>query len=163
METKDIIFQTLDGMGIAYERLVHERALTIEDCAFAARRLSAVVPKNLFLTPRNESAFYLCLTAPEARFKTADVSRQIGASRLSFGKDDRLFRLLNTFPGAISPMSLIFDPEKRVRLLIDRALLTADRLGFHPNDNTETLAMAREDFFGVFLKKLDRAFAFVEV
>ena len=163
MDTKDTIYRALDEMGIAFDRVVHARCQTIEDCAAPALALNAVVPKNLFLTPRNESAFYLCLAAPDAQFKTADVSKQIGVSRLSFAKEERLAELLRTFPGAISPMGLIFDAERRVRLLIDRRLAAAPRLCFHPNDNTETLAMSSADFFGIYLKKLDRTFTFVNI
>ncbi|MDL2205663.1 prolyl-tRNA synthetase associated domain-containing protein [Eubacteriales bacterium OttesenSCG-928-N13] len=148
---QDAIFAHLTGLGIAYDLVQHPPVQTIEDCAWAEHTLDAVVPKNLFLTPRNKSAYFLCITRPDAIFRTADVSKQAGSSRLSFGEEQPLIEMLRTYPGAISPMGLIFPEASKMHLLIDRQLRTMPRLAFHPNDSAQTLAMAGEDFFDVFL------------
>lgn len=152
MDVKASIYHALDAMGIPYEKTAHPPAGTMADLVAVERRMDCVIPKNLFLTPRNRSAFYLCLTTPDAVFRTADVSKQVGASRLSFGDPDTLHRLLRTQPGAISPMGLLFDEAHAIHLLVDRDLPGEARLGFHPNDNTETLVMASRDFFETFLR-----------
>ncbi len=144
------ILARLSALGIAYDWCEHPAAHTIEDCQWAEQRLNARVPKNLFLAPRNLSAHYLCVVRGDASFRTADISKQIGSSRLSFGPEEDL-RLLRTFPGAISPLGLMFPEAAPVRLLVDERLLEAPRLAFHPNDNTRTLAMSGGDFFTVFL------------
>lgn len=151
MNEKGLIYEKLDALNIAYDTLTHPLAHTMDDLSEVARQLGAVIPKNLFLTPRNQSAFYLCLVQPDAVFKTADISKQIGASRLSFGPADKLSELLHTHPGAISPMGLALASAQSVRLLIDERLRACPRLGFHPNDNTETLAISGRDFFDLFL------------
>ena len=152
MNAHDAIYAALGALDIPYERLEHERADTMEQLKDAERALGCVIPKNLFLAPRNQSAFYLCLVRPDYAFRTADISKQIGASRLSFAPEDKLDTMLHTHPGAISPMGLLFDPENEIRLLVDERLLREDKLGFHPNDNCETLSMKANDFFNVFLK-----------
>ena len=70
---------------------------------------------------------------------------------------------MRVYPGAVSPLGLIFDEEKKVRLLIDEQLLTADRLAFHPCDNTATVAMRGCDFFEKFLTAIGREFVTVEI
>lgn len=151
MSVCDTILDALTRLGIAYELIEHEAAHTMEDLIEAERRLSATIPKNLFLTPRNLSAFYLCVVRPDARFRTADISKQIGSSRLSFGPEEQLMEYLRVTPGAISPLGLLFDDRKNVSLLIDEALRSIDMLAFHPNDNTRSLSMSAADFFDRFL------------
>ena len=157
------VYARLTAMGIPYEAAQHAPVHTIEDCAVAERLLGARMPKNLFLTPRNQSAFYLLLVRGEAEFRTADISKQIGSSRLSFATAERLMEMLRTLPGAISPMGLLFDAERRVRLLVDAALRDEPALVFHPCVNTASLRISGADFFGKYLPALGYAPTFVEI
>jgi len=161
MSARDEILAYLDTIGVAFDLAEHPPVHTIEECAWAEEKLNCVVPKNLFLTPRNQSSYTLCLTRPNALFRTADFSKQIGSSRLSFGGPEALLAMLHTTPGAVSPMGLIFPSAMEVPLYLDEQLSSFARLGFHPNDNTWTLAMATGDFLNVFLKSLGREPRFV--
>ena len=145
----------LEEMGVPYERLAHAPVHTMEDCAPNAARLHALMPKNLFLTPRNESSFTLFIVRPDIAFRTADVSKKLGLSRLSFASPERLREYMRTAPGAISPMGLLFDERRIVRLAVDAALWDAPRLAFHPCVPTETLALSQEAF-RAFLAALGR-------
>lgn len=147
---EEILF-ALKNLAIPYDLVRHEEVHTIEDCAWAQEQLGALVCKNLFLTPRNQSAFCLLVVRPDAVFRTADISWQIGSSRLSFGPSERLMAFLRVAPGAISPLGLLFDRQRRVQLLVDERLKLEERLAFHPNDNTQTLALKGADFFEKFL------------
>ncbi len=153
----------LDGLGVSYRLSEHAPTATMEACAEIDRKLEALTPKNIFLTTKNGKRFCLCLTRPEARFRTADISKQAGSSRLSFAPENRLFDLLKCHPGAASPLGLIFDTDRAVSLLIDSALRNAPRLAFHPCDNTLTLAMSHEDFFEKYLPAVGAAPMFVEI
>ncbi len=157
------VYARLDAMGIAYERVCHAPAQTIADCAPTDRLLGAVTAKNYFLTTRNRKRCYLCLVRPDARFRSADISRQLGSSRLSFGPEDLLEELLRVHPGSVSPMGLLFDDARRVDLVVDAGLKDVGRIAFHPCDNTQTLAMSGEDFFHRFLPAIGREPSWVEV
>ena len=157
------VFARLDAMGIEYKFIEHAAVHTIEECAATDALLDSVTVKNYFLTTKNRKRFYLCLVRPEARFRTSDISRQAGTSRLSFAGEADLFALLRVRPGAVSPMGLLFDEAREVGLLVDRALADMDRLAFHPCDNTCTLAMRGADFFGRFLPAAGHVPQFVEV
>ena len=156
------IFEYLDELGIRYEYVTHAPARTMADCAQNDARLHALTPKNLFLTTKSRRRHYLCLTRPEARFVTSDVSRQAGSPRLSFAPEDALWDMLRCRPGSASPLGLIFDIDRRVRLLVDAALKDAPALGFHPCDNTMTLVMSGEDFFQTFLPSVSVTPQFIE-
>lgn len=148
---------------ISYEVMEHAPVHTMEDCKIVEQHFGVPMPKNLFLTPRNQSAFYLCVVRPQISFKTADVSRQIGSSRLSFASAEKLWDLLRTLPGAISPLGLLFDEDVRVQLLMDRALQNASVLVFHPCENTASVALTSEAFFDVFLPAVHRKPVWIDV
>lgn len=162
-DTAREVFARLEEMGIACQWMEHPPVHTIEDCLENDAKLHAVTAKNYFLTTKNKKNFYLCLVRPEARFKTSDISKQVGSSRLSFAGEEPMERLLKVHPGAVSPMGLMFDAENQVKLIVDSGLKDVEKIAFHPCDNTVTLAMDTPDFFGKFLPGIGREPVFVEI
>lgn len=160
-ETVSAVLSCLDALGIACRVAEHPPAYTMEDCAEVDRGLHALTVKNIFLTTKNGKRFYLCITRPDARFKTADISKQAGSSRLSFAPEEKLFELLRCHGGSASPLGLMF--TDRVSLLVDSALRDQPTLAFHPCDNTRTVAMSGRDFFDVFLPSVHVVPIFVEI
>ena len=150
-ETIRAVLAFLDGAGIAYRAAEHAPAFTMADCAAVDRALGALTAKNIFLTTKNKKRCWLCLCRPDARFHTADISKQVGSSRLSFAPEEMLFERLRCHGGSASPLGLIFPEAREVGLIVDSALRGAPTLAFHPCDNTRTVAMAGADFFGRFL------------
>lgn len=157
------VFEMLADMGVGCRHISHPAAATMEDCRQVSRAFGAVMPKNIFLTTKNNSVYYLLVTRPNTRYRTADISKQLGVARLSFAPADRLYEFLKCTPGAISPMGLLFDGEKRVKLAVDSALRDEKELVFHPCVNTMSLAVSAADFFGVFLPALGCEPTFVEI
>ena len=162
-ETAREVFARLDTMGIEYEYVEHPAVHTIEECIETDALPGAVTAKNYFLTTKNRKRFFLCLVRPEARFRSSDISRQAGSSRLSFAGEEDLLSHLRVHPGAVSPMGLLFDEARDVELLVDSELMRVEKLAFHPCDNTCTLAMRSDDFLNRFLSQLGRAPRFVEI
>lgn len=160
---KEDVLAALDGLGIAYDLLEHAPVHTMEDCKAAEKALGGVMPKNLFLTPRNHASHHLLVARADAPFRTARISRQLGVSRLSFATSEELMDMLRTLPGAISPLGLLFDGERKVRLAIDRTLRGEKRLLFHPCVNTATLALSGKDFFERLLPSLQHEAVYVDM
>ena len=160
---KEDVLSALAALGVSYELLEHAPVHTMEDCKAAEEALGGVMPRNLFLTPRNHASHHLLIARPDAPFRTSRISRQLGVSRLSFATAEELMDMLRTLPGAISPMGLLFDGEKKVRLAIDRALRGEERLLFHPCVNTATLAVSGADFFERLLPALGHEAAYVDM
>ncbi len=157
------VLDALDGLGIACRVIEHEPAASIEACRPLAARLDAPILKNLFLTTRRKGGYYLLVMRPDAPFRSGEVSRQAGTSRLCFAPEEPLFALLRERPGSISPMGLLFDPERQVTLLMDRALRAEPRLAFHPCLNTHSLAMSTADFLNVFLPAVGREPVWIDI
>lgn len=162
MSAKDEILSFLTARGIAFERYVHPPVFHMSDCVELAASAGSVMCKNYFLTTKSRRVYCLCIARPDAHFRTSDISHQAGTPRLSFADEAAMDELLRTYPGAVSPLGLMFDGESRVRLLADCALRDADILAFHPCDNTETLALSACDFFEKFLPATQHDVTFVD-
>jgi len=160
---RELILRKLDELSIPYDLISHPPAHTMEECAESERILGGVMPKNLFLRPRRQEEFYLCVTRPDAVYKASVVSRQAGASRLGFASEEELLSILRTKAGSTSPFALMFEEAKDVTLLMDERLKSERRLIFHPCDNTFSLALSAEDFFGKFLPAVGREVQWVNM
>ena len=106
--------------------------------------------KNLFLCNKRQEYFMLMLPA-DKKLSAKNVARQIGSPHLSFASAEDMERLLHTYPGAVSVLSLIYDKEKRVQLLIDKGLMNVTYIGCHPCTNTCSLKIKMEDILTVWL------------
>ena len=75
---------------------------------------------------------------------------RIGSERLSFASTDRLFEMLGVRPGAVSPFSLINDPDHKVQLLLDADLAVQPHLFAHPLVNDVTIGFCGSDLMRFF-------------
>jgi len=57
----------------------------------------------------------------------------------------------------------MFESAKDVHLLVDRRLLDEETLVFHPLENTASVAMRGEDFFGTFLRAVCKTYTPVDM
>ena len=138
-------YDLLDSLGIEYERADHEAAMTMEACEEIDAVLGVKICKNLFLTNRQQTAFYLLLIPADKPFKTKDLSAQIGSSRLSFGSHELMEELLDITPGSLSVLGLMNDLDHDVTLLIDEDLLGSEYFGCHPCINTSSVKFRTAD------------------
>ena len=138
-------YDLLDRLGVEYERIDHEPAMTMEDCKEVDQLLEAVIFKNLFLCNRQKTAFYLLMIPDTKVFHTKDLSAQIGSARLSFAKPEYMEEFLDITPGSVSVMGLMNDKEHRVQLLIDEDVLDGEYIGCHPCINTSSIRFKVKD------------------
>jgi len=144
-------YDFLDKLGIEYYRTDHEAANTMEACNRIDAVLGVVICKNLFLCNRQKTQFYLLMMPGDKKFKTKELSSQIGSSRLSFAEPADMLKYLDIEPGAVSIMGLMNDMGHAVKLLIDEDVLKCDDIGCHPCVCTSSLKMKREDVIKKFL------------
>lgn len=147
--TELAVYTLLDGLGVAYSTATHRSAASMEECSVVERALGAEIAKNLFLCNRQQTQFYLLMLPGGKVFKTKYLSSQLGCARLSFAPDAMMWELLRIHPGAVSPLGLMNDTERRVRLVVDRDLLADELVGCHPCVNTSTLRLALRDLLDV--------------
>lgn len=142
-------YDFLDSLGIAYDRIDHEAAYTMEVCEEIDKVLGGRTCKNLFLCNRQKTAFYLLLMPGDKPFKTKDLSQQIGSSRLSFAGEEDMLELLNLTPGSVTVLGLMYDKDHRVKLLVDEEVFDDEFFGCHPCINTSSIKMKTSDVFKI--------------
>ena len=145
------VYDFLDRLCISYERVDHEPAMTMEACVEIDRVLDATTCKNLLLCNRQKTDFYLLLMPGDKVFQTKELSAQLGVSRLSFAAGETMEEFLDITPGSLSVMGLMNDESLRVRLVIDKAVLDGERIGFHPCINTTTLRVKTKDLTDIII------------
>lgn len=156
-------FALLDQLHIPYERVEHDFADTMEDCAAISDVLGVRICKNLVLCNRQKTVFYL-LTMPEDKpFYTKDLSAQINSSRLSFAPAEKMEELLGCTPGSASILGLMNDHEHQVHLLMDQDTYEAEYFGCHPCKNDGSLKLKTADLLNTFLPYTGHSVTVVEL
>jgi Ala-tRNA(Pro) deacylase len=145
------VYETLDALGIAYERIEHEEARTMESLVEVDAAMGADHCKNLFLCNRQGTVFYLLMMPGDKVFKTKELSAQIGSARLSFAAPEKMLEHLDIHPGAVSVMGLMNDKQNAVQLLVDEDVLAGEYVGCHPCVNTASLKLKTRDVLEKFL------------
>ena len=133
------------------ELRTHEPATTMEACNAIDAALEVVMCKNLFLCNRQKTSFYLLLMPGDKKFKTKELSHQIGSARLSFADAEDMLKYLDIEPGAVSVMGLMNDTGHQVQLLIDEDILKDEYLGCHPCVCTSSLKLKMKDLLERYL------------
>ena len=157
------VYDLLDSLGISYERVDHEAAMTMEVCAAIDEVLEATICKNLLLCNRQGTAFYLLMLPGNKVFKTSVLSKQIGSSRLSFASAEAMAEFLDITPGSVSVMGLMNDHENRVQLLMDQDVLKGEYIGCHPCIITSSLRFLTSDLIEKILPALGHEPTYVEL
>lgn len=156
-------YDLLDRLGVTYQRVDHEPAMTMEVCEDIDRVLNAEICKNLFLCNRQETKFYLLMIPGAKVFHTKDLSAQIGSARLSFAKPQYMEQFLDITPGSVSVMGLMNDVENHVQLLIDEDVLQSEFVGCHPCINTSSIRFRTSDLVEKILPAMKHKFIRVKL
>jgi len=157
------VYDFLDRLQIPYQRVDHAPAMTMEVCAKIDEALQATICKNLLLTNRQNTAFYLLMIPGQKHFKTSLLSSQIGSSRLSFADGKYMEEFLDITPGSLSVLGLMNDKDNRVQLLMDREILAGEYFGCHPCINTSSLRLKTQDLMDTILPAMGHAPIFVDL
>lgn len=158
-------YELLDGLGLEYWRCDHPdaNADTMEACLEIDGILEATVCKNLFLTNRQHTDFYLVMMPGDKVFKTKEITSQLGCARLSFASPEEMEKYLDITPGSVSILGLMNDKDNKVRLVVDEDVLKGEFVGCHPCINTSSLKIYTEDMFGKLLKAMNHDITVVKL
>ena len=109
MSTKEIIMSRIRELNIPHEYQEHAAAHTMEDClALPYAAPDVTFCKNLLLCNTPKTAFFLYVTVPDKPFRTGDISKRLGSSRLSFSRGSQRLRRSSATAAAISNASPSF-------------------------------------------------------
>lgn len=144
-DVKRHVRDELERLGITYESYEHPPVFNSEDVEKYWKDIPATPVKNLFLRNKKGNREYLVILGVEKRADLRELVKIIGDDRFSFGSPERLMQTLGVTPGSVSPFGLLHEGSGHVRVIIDADLRAAERLIFHPNDNTASLTISFAD------------------
>jgi Ala-tRNA(Pro) deacylase len=156
MDVRATVFEALEALAIPYELYEHPPVFTADEAARHWKDIPAAAVKNLFLRNKKGDRHYLVILGVDKQADLRHLVKVIGDDRLSFGSPERLMKHLGVAPGSVSPFGLLNDREGAVRVIVDSDLRGAERLIFHPNDNSASLTITGADFVR-FLERHARA------
>ena len=145
-EIEKAVLEVLDNLQISYETHHHPPVYTVEQAEAHWKSIKGTHCKNLFVRNKKGTRHYLVILESRKRADLRELNTQLGEDRLSFASPERLKRYLGLEPGAVSPFGLIHDPDKVVKVVLDKDLEEADWVSFHPNVNTATVTIKFMDF-----------------
>ncbi len=137
------IYHILNELNINYEEIEHKAVYTVEEANSLKDRIKGTGCKNLFLTDKKNN-YFLYLLRDDKKADLKELSNFLNVKRLTFGNDDDLNNLLGLTKGSVTPLGIINDKDKKVRVVIDKVLV-GEVILVHPNVNTKTIAITYED------------------
>lgn len=156
------LYELLGKLCIVFEYHEHPPLATIEDAKIHWKDLNSGRCKNIFLRNHKGNRHYLVILEHLSLLNIHDLEKKLKQGKLSFASDQRLMKYLGISPGSVSPFGLINDKEHHVHLFIDEKLNEFDQLSFHPNINTASLVIKKEDFIR-FLNSMGNSYEFIKL
>ena len=160
----------LEENGIDYKTHRHPPLPTIELALEYWKEIDSTHCKNLFFRNHKGNRHYLVVFECHKELGIHALEKSLKQGKLSFASQERMERCLGLLPGSVSPFGLIndmnlvqetadglqpcegvsakelFENGHRVKLFLDADLQTAERLSFHPCDNTASTVVTNEGF-----------------
>ncbi len=142
--TRAELLATLDQLGIGTKTVEHQAVFTVAESDAVSRSIPGGHTKNLFLKDA-KGALFLVIAEAHTPVNLKGLHKVLGCARFSFGKADLLMEVLGVPPGSVTAFALINDPDRRVSVVLDAALMMFDAINCHPLVNTATTTIGRED------------------
>ena len=141
------LYALLDHLQIPFEYIEHPPVPTVEEAMKYWAGIDSGHCKNIFFRNHKGDRHYLVILHHSSKLNIKELEQKLRQGKLSFASDRRLMQYMGLMPGSVSPFGLINDQTHHVHLFIDRSLLSYERLSFHPNTNTASIIIPRDDLF----------------
>ncbi|MDR1800268.1 MAG: prolyl-tRNA synthetase associated domain-containing protein [Lachnospiraceae bacterium] len=145
------VYKTLEALKIPFERVDTDEAVTMEDCENINKRLDMDMVKTLFLCNRQQTMFYLFVTAGNKPFVTSEFSKKLGVSRISFAPVDLFEKMLGTKIGAATVFSALIDEDRDLQIVIDADVANSEWYGCSDGTNTGYMKVSTKKIIEEFL------------
>lgn len=144
-KTATELFEFLDGLGISHTTKQHEPVFTVAESQSLRDLIPGGHTKNLFVKDKKDQ--YFVLTVEEnAVVDLKSVHKTIGAaSRVSFGRPEKMLEYLGVVPGSVTVFGAINDTARQVTFVLDSDLLENELVNGHPLSNDQTTTIASTD------------------
>ena len=146
---KQDIYDLMTARGFWHEITEHGAVYNMSELAEIELPYPEADAKNLFVRDDKKRNYYLITVKGDKRVDLKEFRKSQGTRNLSFSSPDDLATIMGLIPGAVTPLGVLNDEERRVILYLDREVVEGGLVGIHPNDNTATLWMKTEDLIAL--------------
>ena len=147
------VVDTLNELGIPFQIVEHEPALTTEQADRFIEGIEGVRTKTMFLTNKKKRNFYLVIMDDAKRLDMDVFKEIIEEKQIKMASTETLNDKMMLPPGVVSPFGLLNNEDKDIRVYVDQEIVSEERMSFHPNTNEKTIFIQTEDLF-TFLKEI---------
>ena len=151
MELYEMVKNKLVSLGIDFEVVEHEPALTTEQADKFIEGIEGVRTKTMFLTNKKKTAWFLVIMDDNKRLDMEGFGELVDTKRIKMASENSLFEKMQLPPGVVSPFGLLNNNDHDIEVYIDKEIIEEKRMSFHPNTNEKTLFIDTADL----LKYLD--------
>ena len=145
--TKQETYEYLTAHGVDYEVIEHPAVFNMEEVEKLNLPHPKADAKNLFVRDDKKLHYYMITVQGNKRVDLKQFRKQHGLRNLSFASADDLMEIMGLIPGAVTPLGLLNDQERKVELYLDAAF--AELISIHPNDNTASVWMKTKDLISI--------------
>ena len=144
MMTKEETYQYLTDREISFEITDHPAVFNMEELDAVDLPYPDADAKNLFVRDSKKKNYYLITVKGDKRVNLKEFRKKHGLKNLSFASAEDLMEIMGLIPGAVTPLGLLNDKDKKEILYLDAAF-SDGLIGIHPNDNRATVWMKASD------------------
>ncbi len=162
MRGQQQVYDYLASCGITFDYYEHPEAPTIEIASQFYRGEGTVLCKNLFFRNHKGNKHYLVIMDSRHNMDIHDIEYKLHQGKLSFASPERMMKYLGVRPGSVSLFTLVNDVNHEVILFVDNQLLQAEKVSFHPNDNTASLVISKDDMLK-FIERIENKYEFLDL
>lgn len=147
---KQKIYDYLDAHAIWHEITEHKAVYNMADLAEVPCPYPEADAKNLFVRDEKKQNYCLITVKGEKRVNLKAFRKAQGTRNLSFASTEDLMERIGLIPGAVTPLGVLNDETKSVKVYLDQDFLQEPGLiGVHPNENTATVWMKTKDLIRI--------------
>ena len=143
--SKEDVYLKLKELNVKYLKIDHIPIYTIEEANNLDIENKEYIAKNLFLRDDKKRNYYLFVIKNDKKIDLNDLKNKINSQRLSFASEEDLEKYLKLKKGSVTPLGILNDDKKIVKVIIDEDILKDEIIGIHPNDNSATIFMKVKD------------------
>ena len=144
-KTREDLLAFLDSLSIAHTTKDHAPVFTVAESVALRDEIPGGHTKNLFVKDKKDN-FFLLTVEENASVDLKTVHTLIGAaSKVSFGKPEKLMEYLGVIPGAVTAFGAINDTGNNVTFILDADLMENDIINCHPLNNDATTSIGSKD------------------
>lgn len=155
MELKEYVYEKLEHLNIPYQVVNHKALFSEQDTNLDDFEKDITMGKNLFLRNKKKDKYYLILILLTKRINLQELEDKLNEKRFSFANENELYEHLKITPGSVSYLNVITAEKlggnfRNVLYVIDKEVINAEKIGFHPSDNTATVVTRPDSILKVF-------------